>query len=304
MRSDDMASSHRAAIVNQMQTVFEQLWPCRLDVDLSTQLGLLVANVALPLNIPIEGTLPADYAARLSVREARLARRIALNLPGLHRARPVLPERQQVHSVMAYWSGKPVGDTWALLRRWALLGRQAIVFVPSRPPAQLGGERLRQWLGHMPPRNQIVALDGAWAPLSNLWDAPLDWDGRTWSSAEHAYQAARAASPQDASWVGQASTPQEARRRGRQIAARPGWEVERQQVLQDLLEAKFKDPCLAGILLSTGNTTLVGYTSRRTASETDGDHDILGMALMRLRAALRTGAVSAPAGAGCHEKSD
>jgi predicted NAD-dependent protein-ADP-ribosyltransferase YbiA (DUF1768 family) len=286
--SDHMASSYRVTATNQVHSLLQHMPKCRLDVDLGTQFGLLVANAALTYDKLVEATLPDDYTERLSVREARLARKIAMGLPSLHTApRSGLPDSyQQVHSVLSFWSGKPIGNAWGVLRQWALQGRQAIVLTPAKEPTVLGGERLRLWLGYMPPGKRVMGLDGAWAPLSLTWDAPLEWNGRVWSSAEHAFQATRAASAREAEWVGKAATPQEARRRGLQVAPRPDWDQISSTIIGELLIAKFNDPCFAGILLSTGEATIVDTS--RGSHTSNGNVDLLGPALMRLRDQLRS----------------
>lgn len=95
--------------------------------------------------------------------------------------------------------------------------------------------------------------------LSNFWPAPVDLDGMTYPTVEHAYQAAKTLDPNEREWVRLAITPGDAKRRGRRVTVSADWESRKLQVMEDLLRQKF-DPSrdqLYKMLLGTRGRGLV-----------------------------------------------
>jgi ribA/ribD-fused uncharacterized protein len=94
--------------------------------------------------------------------------------------------------------------------------------------------------------------------LSNFYEHPLTWDGDAYPSGEAAYNAGKTLDPQWRAWIAAAPSPGEAKRRGRRVELRPGWDdLHRYVVMQQVLEAKFGDPVLAERLLATGTACLI-----------------------------------------------
>jgi ribA/ribD-fused uncharacterized protein len=88
-----------------------------------------------------------------------------------------------------------------------------------------------------------------------LYDGEHEITGRT---AEHVYQAAKAAYVNEQAWVLQAETASDAKRRGREITCRPEWDQVRKQVMLDVVLAKFtQHPGLAELLTATAPARLV-----------------------------------------------
>ena len=98
---------------------------------------------------------------------------------------------------------------------------------------------------------------GKWAPLSNFYRHPFEWNGHTWKTSEHAFQAAKCAHPSDAKAVREAATPNQAKRIGRMIAMRHDWDDNRIGVMRSILDAKFSVEPMRDVLLATGNAELV-----------------------------------------------
>lgn len=95
-------------------------------------------------------------------------------------------------------------------------------------------------------------------PLSNFWPAETTFRGHTYPTSEHAYQAAKATSAADHDRVAGAATPDEAKRLGQEIAARPDWLQVRVEVMSDVLRAKFAPGTAAAQhLLATGDAPLI-----------------------------------------------
>ena len=111
----------------------------------------------------------------------------------------------------------------------------------------------------------ISKFFGEYAFLSNFSDHPVTMQGpfptlepTVFPTAEHAYQAAKATTREDFEKVVSAPTPGVAKKIGRRIKVRGGWEDVKISVMAAVVEAKFAAGSqLATQLLETGSATLV-----------------------------------------------
>jgi len=154
----------------------------------------------------------------------------------------------------------------------------------------------------------ISAFAGPWRFLSNFADpAVLIFEGATYRSSEHAYNAGKTLDPAVRAWIAAAATPGEAKRRGNnhsKVLLRPDWNSRvRYEVMDSVLAAKFTaHPARIAALLSTGDRELVEGNrwcdqvwGRCTCAKHRGaGENRLGLALMRLRATLRAAAGETP----------
>jgi ribA/ribD-fused uncharacterized protein len=142
----------------------------------------------------------------------------------------------------------------------------------------------------------IERFSGRYRFLSNFYPSPLQWEEMFFATAEHAFNAGKTVDGVERIRVMSAPTPAEAKRIGRAVTLRPGWdEVERYRVMREVLEQKFADQHLAGLLLATGDAELVegndwhdthwGVCSCRRHNGVGDNH--LGRMLMEVRAQLR-----------------
>lgn len=139
------------------------------------------------------------------------------------------------------------------------------------------------------PVNQFIGLYG-W--LSNFYpcDVVMDVAGktRTFTSAEHAYQAAKAKTIEDFEKVSKAKTAGEAKRLGKSVQLRDDWESVKLTVMEQVLRAKFSDEVLRRRLLSTGQQELIegntwGDVFWGVNLETGEGENHLGRLLMKVR---------------------
>lgn len=99
---------------------------------------------------------------------------------------------------------------------------------------------------------------GPFGFLSNFYQRPVTVDGVTYRTAEHAFNALKTTDAAEARKVREAPTPALAKRAGRQVTLRPGWDSHvRFEVMRAVLQAKFTDPELKALLLATGDALLV-----------------------------------------------
>lgn len=129
----------------------------------------------------------------------------------------------------------------------------------------------------------IDEFRGVFRFLSNFYVAD---DGYC---VEHCYQAEKTADPELRAWIMAAPTAFEARRRGRSVVLRPGWEGMKNDVMWACLLRKFSDSDLAAALVATGDAQLVeGNTWNDTHFGVcrGAGSNWLGRMLVALRAAL------------------
>ena len=93
--------------------------------------------------------------------------------------------------------------------------------------------------------------------LSNFYRHPVLIGDDVYPTAEHAFQALKAADPAERAWVIASETPLIAKRRGRTVRVVEYWGDIRVLVMEQVLEAKFGEPPLADQLIATHPHTLV-----------------------------------------------
>ena len=110
-------------------------------------------------------------------------------------------------------------------------------------------------------RKKNVMIDrftGEYGFLSNFYMCCVELDGKTYTSTEHAFQAAKTLDPQKREEIRKATSPGRAKRLGRKVPLRKDWESVKVEVMHGLLQQKFKKGGpLADLLLKTGTQDLV-----------------------------------------------
>lgn len=140
---------------------------------------------------------------------------------------------------------------------------------------------------------KICRFSEEFAFLSNFYPAPTQLDGVTYSSVEHAYQAAKSNDPEvRKQFQSPGLSPASAKRLGRRVALSPNWETSKICVMLGLLRSKFSNPDLKQLLLSTRDAELLegntwGDTFWGVNLFTGEGQNQLGRLLMLVRAELR-----------------
>ena len=137
----------------------------------------------------------------------------------------------------------------------------------------------------------IDSFDKEYAFLSNFYEAPVEWEGITYPSNEHAFQAAKVINPVKRLEIAAAATPGQAKRMGRSVNLRHDWEQVKYNVMLDIVLAKFhQHPDLAEALLDTGDAELIegNWWNDTTWGVCNGvGTNWLGKILMSVRAQLK-----------------
>jgi len=148
----------------------------------------------------------------------------------------------------------------------------------------------------------IDSFTGQHGFLSNFHPSPLVLDGVPYPSAEHAFNTLKTLDAAQAETVRTAPSPGMAKRAGRRVTLRPGWDEHvRFDVMAQVVRAKFTNRELRAALLGTGDALLIEGTGTgkrawhdqtwgqcfcpKHASFAGGNH--LGRILMAERARLR-----------------
>jgi len=99
---------------------------------------------------------------------------------------------------------------------------------------------------------------GPYAFLSNFWPCDVIVDDTIWSSAEHAYQAAKTLVVAEKEEIRVARVASAAKRLGKRVTLRLDWETNKVSVMLVVLQAKFSiGSRLARLLVDTGDEQLV-----------------------------------------------
>jgi ribA/ribD-fused uncharacterized protein len=151
--------------------------------------------------------------------------------------------------------------------------------------------------------NPILFFRGEYRFLSNFFPCEVfaDWHYSdkvgsfrvSCPSVEHAYQAMKADKREDFEMICAPQSPGQAKRLGRTVRARPGWEADRVWRMEHLLQQKFaRNSPLGKKLLATGDADLVegnawGDVYWGVCRGQGENH--LGKILMKIRGDLKEG---------------
>lgn len=140
------------------------------------------------------------------------------------------------------------------------------------------------------------ANEKPYGAFSNLFKRSVEFEGITYPTAEHAYQAGKASRPAVRDWIQAAPSPALAAMAAHGLytwEVVPNWASIKFERMRGVLRAKFtQHPDLAELLLSTGSARLIETGSvdnavNRLWGEVNGKgQNMLGVMLMELRAEL------------------
>jgi len=105
--------------------------------------------------------------------------------------------------------------------------------------------------------NKIPEFQGEFRFLSNFFPAEIVYEGITYPTSEHAYQAAKTLDPAERKKIAALKTPAEAKTAGRALKYRDDWDSAKFKVMEDVVRYKFMHhDDLRAKLLATGDATL------------------------------------------------
>ena len=134
--------------------------------------------------------------------------------------------------------------------------------------------------------------------LSNFYKSPIEFEGDTYPTVEHAFQAAKTSIAEERATIRANANPVIAKRKGRRVTLREDWEAAKRDIMRELLRVKFADAALRELLLQTGDEELVEgnrwhdrYWGRCRCAKCGGQgQNVLGELLMQVRKEIRQAA--------------
>jgi ribA/ribD-fused uncharacterized protein len=136
----------------------------------------------------------------------------------------------------------------------------------------------------------INSFNGKYRFLSNFHISPAVFEGQTFPSVEHGFQAAKTTDIGVRKTFNNSMTPGDSKRAGRKLPLRADWESVKFRVMEDLLRSKFSlDNRLAEQLIATGSEELVEgntWNDRCWGVCNGAGQNNLGILLMKIRREL------------------
>lgn len=125
--------------------------------------------------------------------------------------------------------------------------------------------------------------------LNNYYPCPVEYEGITYPTNEHAFQAVKTLNKSLRAEIANAATPGIAKEMGNQVSLRPDWEEIKTDVMLELCRKKFSVPDLKQKLLATEGCYLVegNHWGDRCWGVVNGvGENRLGQILMHIRSDL------------------
>lgn len=138
----------------------------------------------------------------------------------------------------------------------------------------------------------ITEFRGAYAFLSNFYEAPMVFQGISYRNAEAAFQAQKCLTDEEKREFSELP-PTKAKHKGRRVTLRPDWENVKVALMEEVVRTKFaENEVLKALLLATGDAELQeGNTWNDTfwgvSSKTGKGKNTLGKILMKVRGELQ-----------------
>ena len=137
----------------------------------------------------------------------------------------------------------------------------------------------------------IDAFQEEYRFLSNFYKSPLVFEGETYPTVEHAFQAAKTDDAEERATIRANANPVIAKRKGRKVTLRADWEEVKRDVMRTILRIKFADAELAAKLTATGTEELIEgnfwhdrYWGKCRCAKCGGAGlNVLGESLMQVR---------------------
>jgi len=144
----------------------------------------------------------------------------------------------------------------------------------------------------MQQKERVEGFFGEYRFLSNFHMIKIKYQGITYPSTEHAYQACKSTDPVVRLEISKLQSPKEARRMGQKLKIRPDFDSVKLKIMEDVNRIKFQDPYLAERLKDTGDAYLeeTNYWNDKFWGVCEGEgQNNLGKILMKIRSELIDG---------------
>lgn len=107
----------------------------------------------------------------------------------------------------------------------------------------------------------IDSFSGKYHFLSNFYPCTIVYEGITYPSTEHAYQAAKTLETETRGYIATLKTPGLAKKAGRLVNMRQDWESAKYKVMYEVCSIKFQDSELRKKLVDTAPCDLIEWNT-------------------------------------------
>jgi ribA/ribD-fused uncharacterized protein len=126
--------------------------------------------------------------------------------------------------------------------------------------------------------------------LSNFWPVVIEFEGLSYPSVEHAYQAAKTLDMKHREAIQGCRAASAAKKMGKNVTLRPDWDEVKLNIMLELVRKKFQKPWAGELLRTTGHAELIegnwwGDTFWGVCKGVGENH--LGRIIMQVREELR-----------------
>ena len=138
--------------------------------------------------------------------------------------------------------------------------------------------------------NEIPYFDDEYAFLSNFYPCPVTYEGITYPTNEHAFQAAKSLDNSQREKIKNEKTPSRAKFAGRRVQLRTDWESVKIDIMYQICKEKFKNEELKEKLLATGDKILIEgntWNDDFWGKCSDNGKNNLGIILMKIREEIK-----------------
>ena len=104
---------------------------------------------------------------------------------------------------------------------------------------------------------KIDSFDGMYSFLSNFFPCEIKYEGITYPTSEHAFQAAKTHDPNERMKIANVDSPGRAKKLGRKLKLRRDWGSVRIGIMAAILRIKFENADLRKRLLNTDDAELI-----------------------------------------------
>ena len=138
---------------------------------------------------------------------------------------------------------------------------------------------------------KINQFKDGFAFLSNFHPVSIEYEGITYPSVEHAFQAAKSLDVEQRRRIASISGGRGAKHAGRRLKLRPNWNEIKLSVMETLVRKKFEHPELRQLLIDTHDMELIegntwGDQWWGVNLKTGKGENYLGKTLMKIRAEI------------------
>lgn len=106
-------------------------------------------------------------------------------------------------------------------------------------------------------QESIKHFNNEYEKFSNFYPCEVYFEGRTYPTTEHAFQAAKTIDKMERKKISEAETPSIAKRLGRNVRLRKDWDIIKISIMKRLLIHKFSIDEFKTLLISTGDADII-----------------------------------------------